>query len=220
MTAVYHIGDLHLGHEKVAKIRGFATTIEHDVAIMDAWNKVVKPGDIVQVYGDISSGKLLEEDRALEIIESLPGEKRLLAGNHDSVSGIHRRSSPLQHKYYSVFTRITDFGRIRMENQEILQSHYPYISQGDGPDRGQGRYEQFRLGDYGGLLIHAHTHHTHPTDGSVTGRELCVSWDAWKRMVTTADISKWVRSLTIYKPLAAWTTIGYMSDRGISNEEN
>lgn len=220
MTATYFIGDPHFGHEKVSQIRGFDTVMEHDVAIMDAWNKVVKDRDIVYILGDLSNGKSEDEARALDIIESLPGHKRLIAGNHDSISGIHRRPSKNRDRFYEVFERASDFGRVKSEGEHVHLSHFPYISQGDGPGRGHARYEQWRLPDLGGLLIHAHTHHTHAVSGSVTGRELCVSWDAWKRMVTEADVSKWVKmgqmpTSDVYKELAI--VVGYFSVYGQVN---
>lgn len=191
---MFFIGDLHFGHEKVAKIRGFDSVEQHDLFIFDQWNKIVREDDKVYVLGDISGGRDEQEYHALEILAQLPGYKTLICGNHDSVSGIQRKYSSRTEHFRQVFERIQDFGRIRMENTQILLSHYPYTSQGDGPGRGEARYREFRLPDTGGLLIHAHTHHTHPTNGSVKGRELCVSWDARRGFTTTAHVSEWVKS--------------------------
>lgn len=77
MPATWFIGDLHMGHEKVAALRGFNTTDEHDTAIRRQWDRQVKPG---------------------------------------------------------------------------------------------------------------------PTSGSWTRRELCVSWDAWRRLVNLGDVQKWINS--------------------------
>lgn len=194
MSATWFVGDLHLGHERVAGIRGFSVPELHDETIKSMWAAQVRHDDLVYVLGDLSSGAPATEVRALMILLMLPGRKRLIAGNHDSVAGIHRRPSPHTDLFREVFEEIHDHGRIRVEGQQILLSHYPYASQGDGPGRGDARYLQYRLPDFGGRLIHAHTHHIHPTSGSTTGRELCVSWDAWRRLVGAADIHRWVTS--------------------------
>lgn len=192
MSNTWFVGDLHFGHEKVAAIRGFSEVGLHDESIRSKWLSQVADDDIVYVLGDLSSGSPEVERRALAYIFWLPGEKRLIAGNHDSISGIHRKTSPNVDLFRETFTQIHDFGRIRLNREQIMLSHYPYASQGDGPGRGDARYEQFRLPDLGARLIHAHTHHTHRTSGSQTGRELCVSWDAWGRLVNIGDIQKWL----------------------------
>ena len=192
MPGSWFIGDLHFGHEKVAALRGFAETGLHDLTIQHKWRRQVAEDDIVYVLGDLSSGSTSGELRALGIIELLPGRKRLVSGNHDSVSSIHRRMSPNMDAFRHVFESIQDFGRIRIEREEVLMSHYPYKSQGDGPGRGITRYEQFRLPDLGAPLIHAHTHHSHPFNGSAGKNEMCVSWDAWKRLVNLGDVQRWL----------------------------
>lgn len=193
MPATWFVGDLHFGHEKVANIRGFTEPGLHDESIKAKWISQVQPDDVVYVLGDISSGSREGEKRALWTLWNLPGIKRLIAGNHDSIAGIHRQRSPHIEQFRDVFETIQDYGRIRLDGEQIMLSHYPYMSQGDGPGRGEARYAQFRLPDLGARLIHAHTHHHGPTSGSVTGRELCVSWDAWRRLVNLGDIAKWLK---------------------------
>lgn len=195
MPGTWFIGDTHFGHAKVSEIRGFSTTEDHDNAIRRKWLRQVAPDDLVYVLGDLSSGSSQAEVRAVEFIGDLPGRKRLICGNHDSVSGIHRRPSPNARYFRNVFESINDYGRIRIDGTDILLSHYPYASQGDGPGRGEARYVQYRLPDLGAPLIHAHTHNTHPTSGSLSGRELCVSWDAWRRLVNIGDIARWVAEI-------------------------
>lgn len=193
MPATFFIGDLHFRHETVSLIRGFADTDIHDSSIIKKWVKQVKDDDLVYVMGDISSGRVEHERDALHTLNYLPGRKRLIAGNHDGISGIHKKVSPNRELFYLVFEKISDFGYINMNGKSIMLSHYPYLASGDGPGRGHARYKQYRLPDMGLYLIHAHTHHTHPTDGSATGRELCVSWDAWKRLVDIGDVAQWIK---------------------------
>lgn len=195
MPATFFIGDTHFRHETVSIIRGFADPDAHDAAIIRKWVKQVKSDDLVFVMGDISGGRIEHETEALEILKHLPGRKRLICGNHDSESGVHARVSPNHEMFAQVFEKVSDYGHINLNGRRILLSHYPYWASQDGPGRGAGRYEQYRLPDLGAYLIHAHTHHTDPTNGSATGREVCVSWDAWRRLVDMGDIDQMIKKL-------------------------
>lgn len=184
--AVWFVADLHFGHEKVSGLRGFSSTDAHDASIVARWTRQVRAGDLVYVLGDLSSGSRSGEAHALRVLASLPGRKRLIAGNHDSVSSIHRTLSPHISVFADVFERVSDFGRIKFERRDVLLSHYPY--RGDHSDG--VRYLQYRLPDLGLPLIHGHTHSTE----RFVGREACVSWEAWGRLVGLGDLSGWLRS--------------------------
>lgn len=193
MSNIWFIGDLHFGHKKISELRGFASIEQHDLKIFDTWNAQIQSNDLVYVLGDISSGKTDDELHALEILTQLRGHKRLISGNHDSVSGVHRSASRHIRLFNEVFESIRDFGQIRLNNSKVLLSHFPYASQGDGPEREDPRYLEFRLPDNGLRLIHAHTHHNHATNGSQTNREFCVSWDAHNSLVNIGKIDKWIQ---------------------------
>lgn len=80
---VYFTSDLHLGHENIIKYcnRPFKSVEDMDQAIIDRWNKTVKPEDTVFILGDISFYKNV--DRTAAILKALPGEKIAIWGNHD-----------------------------------------------------------------------------------------------------------------------------------------
>ena len=169
MSAIWFTADLHFGHRKVAEIRGFeddefnpARAEEvHDEAVFQSWARVVRPQDRVYVLGDISGGSRWGEDYALGFLSILPGEKHLIAGNHDSVASVHRNGYKHMDAFREVFTSVRDFARIRLRKTDVLLSHYPYAYEGDGKDREtKTRYEQFRLPFLGAPLIHGHTHST------------------------------------------------------------
>mgnify|MGYP004518184347 CR=1 FL=1 len=82
--ALYAIGDLHLstGTDKPMDI--FAGWRDYVARLCESWNAQVKDGDTVVLAGDTSWGMTLEQalpDFAL--IDSLPGKKIILKGNHD-----------------------------------------------------------------------------------------------------------------------------------------
>lgn len=210
--ARYWIADLHLGHEKVAKIRGFDTVEEHDLRIMGQLAGL-KHGDEVWVLGDISSGRPEDEEYALGVLQLIKknhGVKfHLIAGNHDSVSSIHRTGYKKQREWLEVFESVQQFGRVKLAGHHVLMSHYPYARSGDGPGRGEGRYNEFRLPDAGAPLIHGHTHQitqhievgiTLTEDGKFGGvkwdtQQFCVSWDVERGLVTEHDLNQWLEAL-------------------------
>ena len=55
---IYVTSDLHIGHDKdfMYTPRGFSSITEHDNAILENWNKIVKDDDIVYILGDIMLG--------------------------------------------------------------------------------------------------------------------------------------------------------------------
>lgn len=81
MSAVYLIGDLHLGHKKATLFRPWPTVEEHDAQIIARWNATVRKTDCVYVVGDAAFGA-----DALKLIPLLNGTKKLIAGNHDTSS--------------------------------------------------------------------------------------------------------------------------------------
>lgn len=189
MSATWFVADLHFGHEKVSGIRGFEDTVSHDLDVFMSWKKVVRPQDRVFVLGDISGGSKYAEDAALDILKTAPGEKHLIAGNHDSVASIHRNGYKRVEEFRKVFTSVRDFARIRVQRRDILLSHYPYAYEGNGKDREQKtRYEQYRLPFLGAPLVHGHTH---STVAETDEFQYCVSWDAHRGLVPLSKVEKY-----------------------------
>lgn len=80
------ISDTHFGHVGVtkflnddgSKLRPWTTIEEMDEALVENWNKVVRPQDKVLHLGDVVINR-----RALPICGRLNGTKILVKGNHD-----------------------------------------------------------------------------------------------------------------------------------------
>lgn len=82
---LYTIGDLHLSRtvKKPMDIFG-ARWNGHNEKIEENWRRKITAEDTVVIPGDISWAMTLEEARAdFDFIESLPGKKIMLKGNHD-----------------------------------------------------------------------------------------------------------------------------------------
>lgn len=83
---IYFTSDLHFGHNNIltlGKGRPFKTIEEHDIALINNWNSVVKPGDVVYVLGDFSMSNNIDTLR--KYLTQLKGAKHLILGNHDRV---------------------------------------------------------------------------------------------------------------------------------------
>ncbi len=81
---IFITSDTHFGHENIIQYCGrpFANAELMDEALIENWNKVVKPGDIVYHLGDVAMGR---SDNLSTIMARLNGSKRLVVGNHDDI---------------------------------------------------------------------------------------------------------------------------------------
>lgn len=115
LSNVFLVSDLHLGHANICKflradgtkVRPWSDVNEMDEAIIENWNKVVRPNDKVYNLGDCVINR-----RCLPMLARLNGKQRLVRGNHD----IFRTS-----EYLEYFEEI--YG-VRVLEDMIL-SHYP-----------------------------------------------------------------------------------------------
>ena len=169
---VWFTSDTHFCHEKVARIRGFGSTFEHDTCVVKFWNTVVKPDDLVWHLGDVSMSR--KWDETVHWVMQLNGRKHLVAGNHDPCWPGHRRSRNVQLHWMALFESVQAFARIRLAGTTYLLSHFPYQNAGDHTPT--ERYTQFRLPNMGEYLLHGHTHTSEHWDGP---KSLHVGLDAW-----------------------------------------
>ncbi len=82
--ALFAIADLHLSFGCDKPMDVFPGWKDYTKRLEERWKKVVGEGDTVVVAGDISWGMSLQEaEKDFSFLESLPGEKLLMKGNHD-----------------------------------------------------------------------------------------------------------------------------------------
>ena len=116
--------------------RPFSCIEEMDQAIIDNWNAVVKPGDVVYHLGDFSFHRV---ERTSEIARSLKGRKFLVRGNHDGWSDAKLRE-------FGFAGVAWDLKTVRVGDQRIVLCHYPMLTW----DRAH----------YGTWQLHGHSHGT------------------------------------------------------------
>ena len=80
MVSKFLIADLHFGHENILKHcrPQFRTIYEMNETIVQNWNSVVKPKDIVYLLGDI-----VWTLEAFQYLRRLQGRIKIILGNHD-----------------------------------------------------------------------------------------------------------------------------------------
>lgn len=166
MTMTWFTSDLHLNHKLVAEKRGFrklgnpnpdgsenvlGDTVKHDAAVVENWNRVVRPEDTVWVLGDVGMGHI---ERFADSLIKLNGRLHLITGNHDDPWPGNRDSFKYQRKWLDYFESVQAFARRRIDGDVVLLSHFPY----EGDHTEDPRAEQFRLRDEGEILLHGHLH--------------------------------------------------------------
>ncbi|WJY92865.1 Calcineurin-like phosphoesterase [Corynebacterium faecale] len=174
MTTTWFISDLHLGHKFLSDLRGFSTTGEHDETILANLAEAVRPGDVLWVLGDLSSGRSEAEERALTLIDDrLPGvEKHLVPGNHDSCHPLFKSAFRRQRRFLEVFDSVQAYQKMRWDGEDVYLCHFP--RPGQDHVGMPSRYDDLRLTVP--YLIHGHLHSTFP----VTGRgQVDVGVEAW-----------------------------------------
>ena len=82
--SLYTISDLHLSLSSDKPMDIFRGWDNHTERLFANWNRLVKPDDTVILPGDFSWALKLEDTLAdFKFIDSLPGKKIILKGNHD-----------------------------------------------------------------------------------------------------------------------------------------
>ena len=83
MGEIFLTSDTHFAHiaSFLWEPRGFKSVEEMDEAIIERWNKVVKPNDIVYHLGDVM---LSDNKKGIECFNRLNGEIFVIWGNHET----------------------------------------------------------------------------------------------------------------------------------------
>lgn len=137
MSRVHFTADLHFGHANIIRFCGrpWATIDEHDRCLVQNWNAVVGPRDIVYVVGDFAYKAHPQRLRAL--FDALRGRKHLVIGNHDLTP---TRSLPWE--------SVSERSVISVNGTRLVLDHYPGRSW-SGSNRGT-------------LQLFGHTHNRLP----------------------------------------------------------
>lgn len=139
---VWLTSDCHFSHRNILKLgkgRPFDNIEEHDQALMDNWNSVVAPGDVVYVLGDMFF--TLDMGYMEYVLGQLNGSKHLILGNHDRT----KIQAYLLNK--NLWQSIRDNNSINCtlangKTIRVIMSHYPILEF-------NGAYRQCYMHAYG-----------------------------------------------------------------------
>ena len=126
MANKFFTADTHFNHVNILELqpRPWETAIEMNQALIDNWNSVVKPGDVVYHLGDFAFPQniLGDEGHRLEwIIGMLNGQIFLIRGNHDS-----KNWKKFGSIYERLMVKVEDTMYIKHGSQKIFLSHYSH----------------------------------------------------------------------------------------------
>lgn len=116
---IFVTSDLHFCHDRdfLYKPRGFNNIFDHDEKIVENWNEIVKPNDLVYILGDLM---LKNNQLGLEYINRLNGFKYIILGNHDTDA-----RQGLYLNYIHNLVDITYAFIIQEHKYQFYLSHYP-----------------------------------------------------------------------------------------------
>lgn len=176
---LWFTSDTHFGHANIIKFcnRPFDDVDQMNEAIIDNWNHVVGPDDIVFHLGDVALGPWEKWD---SLLTRLNGYKILVVGNHDRIFAhekqrMRERFIPLYNGWFD--EAYNNYPELNLSDGTTVNlSHFPY--EGDSHDG--DRFEDMRLPDEGVTLLHGHTHSDNVLSRSSKGTlQIHVGMDAF-----------------------------------------
>ena len=128
MKNIFLVGDTHFGHWTIVRHCNRPFSIEnHDEALLERWNSVVKKGDTIFHLRDFAMIKEQADGtprmklyRKLRM--KLNGKIILIRGNHDQMSN---------DVYRDCFSEVYDLKEISIDGERITVCHYPMRSWND-----------------------------------------------------------------------------------------
>lgn len=123
MNEIFFTSDTHFCHNQdfLYEPRGFTNPDDMNEAIIENWNKVVKPNDIVYHLGDTM---LNDNAKGIECFKRLNGQIFLIYGNHDTSNRIDTLYEACRHKMIGGWHAFV----IKHGKQSIYLSHYPTLT--------------------------------------------------------------------------------------------
>lgn len=140
ITKIWFTSDLHFGHRNIIQFcnRPFKSVEEMDETLIENWNSVVKPNDLVFNLGDFA---FAPNWRWAELLGRLNGTHILILGNHD----ISRWPGDSTMR---LFHRVEQQMLLKIDGRLIYLNHYPFLCYA-------GTY---RLPSDAVLQLHGHVH--------------------------------------------------------------
>lgn len=165
MANVFLSSDHHWQHANIIRHcdRPFSDVETMNEEMVERWNQVVAPGDLVYYLGDFS----LTLGAVERITPRLNGKKYLIAGNHDHIHPYHRKARKPELLAANLKT-YEEAGWLILDPIESLYingietpvtlCHFPYGYVPDYTDPRRDKYWKYRPMDRGQWLLCGHRH--------------------------------------------------------------
>ena len=143
MSEIFFTSDTHFGHKQEFLFgpRGFSNADEMDEVIIERWNKIVSPGDIVYHLGDTM---LNDNTNGIKCFKRLNGQIFLIFGNHDTEARKNLIFTECMHQVQGGwYAWLIKYGKL-----SIYMSHYPTIT---------SNFDQKHFSQHV-IAVHGHTH--------------------------------------------------------------
>lgn len=117
-TNIWFTSDLHLNHSKIIEYcnRPFSNVEEMNEMLINNWNSVVKPEDIVFCLGDIALGG---SGAWNTLIPQLNGKIHLVLGNHDIRNW--------RESYKKLFESVSEQLTVEIDKKTFILTHFPLL---------------------------------------------------------------------------------------------
>lgn len=119
MEKIWFTSDTHFGHQNILKFcpntRRGANADEMTQLMIAAWQSRVHQNDHIYLLGDVF---FCNAEKAMRILDQLPGQKHLILGNHDQVI---KSNSSLRNKFVSV----REYHETVFAGYKTVLFHYP-----------------------------------------------------------------------------------------------
>lgn len=148
---VWTTSDTHFFHSNILKYqpqRPWADRDEMTEGLIQNWNSVVKPNDIIYHIGDFAFGG---PNKIIEVLKRLNGHKHLILGNHDRVME--------RTEVRSMFASVNYYKRINIHGHVFIMFHFPIF--------------EWDMAHHGSMHVHGHIH-----SNRVYGRSMDVGIDS------------------------------------------
>lgn len=115
---IWFTSDLHLNHSKIIEYcnRPFSSVEEMNESLINNWNSVVKPNDIIFCLGDIALGGSGVWNT---LIPRLNGKIHLILGNHDIRNW--------RESYRDLFESVSEQLTVEIDKKTFILTHFPLL---------------------------------------------------------------------------------------------
>lgn len=133
MTNFYFTSDLHFFHKNILRFtkRPFASLEEMHLSIVNEWNKVITPTDVVYHLGDLSFLRASADQQPLyTILNQLNGTIYCLKGNHcyGNLLAAYRAAQQSGQLRKGIFFEDTPYREIKLDKRKVILNHYPIVA--------------------------------------------------------------------------------------------